>query len=390
VPEANRSEKGLDSKWFTRRATWSGLVFALAAVLTSLNLFPPNELYYLVRSEVVVSASRLPQLKSLLEQNRATASSKSTEHSVSLIDLQVLDHTAKMIPGPIDVQQRVALVAMNSRWRDRCTPPTHRQWLKSVTRLDEKELDSSDIARQHRFAKWALATAKHYAERHAFLASREPAATTSDGKSFQLATGSRAPVALAAYGSFPPAQGQLSEEQEQKLLLEQVQKRQQLLEETERVWREKVDRAHGLVRIATQPQISVRSTAIPAWLLSSILSLGIFAGAIAAWFQYRLQSGGVYEPASVANQLALQGLPVVGALSVPATSVELDDWLERSTTFAASVSRRAARNMTMLSEIVIGGWLMLLAIRLVLDPLWRTLLLDNPLVAFSRLLLGMP
>jgi hypothetical protein len=56
----------------------------------------------------------------------------------------------------------------------------------------------------------------------------------------------------------------------------------------------------------------------------------------------------------------------------------------------SSVRRRLTQQLLALSELVVMFWCLAIAIRVVLDPLWRAMLWESPLAALGRLFFGLP
>lgn len=377
-----------DSRLFMRRATWCGVVFALAVLISALNFFSPFEVHYRVRSEVVISVSRIAQLKELVSQDRDVAEDKAGVH---LVGVKVLDDGSRMAPPAGETRHEIALVEIESQWEEQCSAEAHHAWLEEITQAKTRIFDGTDLASQHRLARWELEAAKHYAERHDFLAKRQAPSVTNDGRSFELATASSrvgVPSTLAGY-----RKGQeISEgaDAERAQLQEQVQLASQRVLQTELAWREQIEQSSGLLEVTSPMEVATNTVAIPFWMATSILVLGLASGSVAGWFQHRLQSGGVFEPVGVAEQLQREGVPVIGQIELPADHVEQNPWMETTTRRAGMASRRAARNLTRVSEWALGFWVLVIVARLALDPLWRGLFIESPLAAFGRLLTGLP
>jgi hypothetical protein len=170
----------------------------------------------------------------------------------------------------------------------------------------------------------------------------------------------------------------------------QVALARQRVSETELAWQRQIQQASGDVRLSGAIQLVATPNTIPAWLAASVLIVGLAAGASAGWFQYRLQSGGVYDPESVARQLEHIGILPAGKLTLADVRGGNEDWMERASAKANTTGRRVARNLSLISEVTVGVWFGLIVIRLVADPQWRTVLLESPLAALGRLLAGMP
>lgn len=388
MSRANRPERAYDSRILRHRATWCGIVFGVASLLTFLNLLPPAGVSYHVRSEVVISSSRLAQLNDLL--STSLDREKQSAGTVQLVAVKVLDQSSHLLEGPISDQLDIALVEMNSRWSNRCTGNRHIDWLKTLTRADESELSESELGREKRFALWEMAAAQHYADRHNFLTYHGASSVATDVLTNGLDQHSSVPATLASFDRTARSDVEAGSDPIGIELQRLVDAKKQAVEKSESAWQDRVEQASGLIEVASQPEIAVQPALIPVWMVFSILVLGLSAGAIAGWVQFRLQSGGVYQPADVANQLALQGLPVAGRVCVPTIHIYDGDWMNQTSEHATVVGRGVARHLLQIGEGVVAFWFILLMIRFLLDPMWRSVLADSPLHALARILVGLP
>ena len=94
MAESNRNEpnrdQAVESNVLLRRASWCGVVTALAVVLSCLNFMPPIEVCYQVRSSAVISEARLGQLRDLVIADREAV--KLGKHQrIQLLSVKVLD-----------------------------------------------------------------------------------------------------------------------------------------------------------------------------------------------------------------------------------------------------------------------------------------------------------
>ena len=113
-------------------------------------------------------------------------------------------------------------------------------------------------------------------------------------------------------------------------------------------------------------------------------------GSCAGWLRHRLQSGGAFEPELVANQLAADGLAVIDLLNLGGIRGDPHDWFEATGRRATRISRSMACGLTTISEWAVMIWCGGIALRFILDPLWRNVLVDSPLAGLGRLVIGLP
>lgn len=386
-----------------RKATWCGIVFALAILLTVLNCFPPFDIHYHVKTQVVISAKRLAQLEEKAQADRQSVESGNYSRA-QLMEVKILDRSTQPMSASAesrlssgaaysDQEQEIVLVELDSLWTAVCSGDVHRKWIDAITHIDSPEIDDSELAAKNRFAKWELAAAEHYANRHDFLESSsstnpESTVSTSGGRTFELVNSpSGTPATLASFGTPVPATAQPDVRRE---LEQQIAAASSLVEETELAWREHIEQSSGMVEISGKPVIETRASTIPVWMAASVLILGLSSGSIASWSWHRLQSGGAYDPNIIATQLEREGVPLAGQIALTGEEPMGNEWVNRAGKKVTEAGRGAARNLVRFSEYVLAFWVALIAIRILLDPMWRGVFYESPLAAFGRVLSGLP
>lgn len=389
-----RSDAGMESPLLTRRAMWCGVVSALAVLITALNLLPPLDVSYRVRGELVVSEARLAQLRTTLKYGKLPAAAEGGP--VELLRIAVLDRST--IPAMSQSKTgKVVLLKITSRWLHRCTPAEHAQWLRHITDVPSPPASlSSELSKQHRFARWELTAAQHYLQQHQYQHDGSPDAfrpiANLEGNAEASAPGDGVPASFATFArpaGLKPSLG--GDPQFVTLQLnDAVQKAEERLQQAENTWKQQFQQAAGFLQVASLPKIAAESGSMPLWMSASVLILGLCAGSTAGWLQFRLHSGGLYEAAAVAQQLAKLGIPLVGQMSVPGHELASGDWIDTVSRKASQTGRKAARHLTRVAEVTLALWVILIVCRVIGDGMWRSVFWDSPLAAFGRLLLGMP
>ncbi|MFK7737572.1 MAG: hypothetical protein AB8B50_16170 [Pirellulaceae bacterium] len=392
-----------DSTSTRYKANWCGLVAALAVVLTALNAFPPADVYYRVTTELVVSSERVQAFENALAEDKTSVSEGQLKF-VQLVDLNVLDKaevldSASGLGQPpaedSEAEKELALLQVNSLWTGSYTNESHKKWLVGLGRVAEAPAEETELARENRYSKWLKSTSEHYLRRHDFIASASHDSAKDVAQNFAPATGTRA--SLASF-SRPVSEDEASQDVTQAESSRDVRQQLELKVEEQRKQADAIEarleeqqrQASGVLRFANRPQLSTGTGRIATWLTMSTLFLGVFSGAIARWAYLRLQSGGAWEPALVAEQLAKQGIPTTENLVIVDPSRQ--DATRRDYLFSKldSAGRMLSRNLILFAEVVLGIWTILIAYRLLLDSLWREALYESPLVALAHVLSGMP
>ncbi len=395
MAESNRNELAVESNVLLRRATWCGIVFALAITLTCLNFMPPIAVQYHVRSKVVVSESRLAQLRDLAIADRE-ALQRGVHKRIQLLSVKVLDLAdQEQSMGQAATAEQVVLVEVGTLWASRCTSERHFTWLKNISRIDPAKISNSPATVAARFARWELEAARHYQSQFKYQSEKEPiveletstqTATNTPRQTFQLAGFSQttdAVSAQAATGSSVEADFELQ-------LSEQIDVAQEQVKQADFAWQEALEHSSGALQIVSLPIIAPRSTSIPLWMAASILILGLSAGSTAGWLQLRRQSGGACLPMCVAEELQLDSIPLVATLRLPALQGETGAGAASTLQRLPAPLVRVGSRLTRLSEWAVTFWCVLAVTRFFLDSIWRDALIESPLAALGRLMAGMP
>jgi hypothetical protein len=287
--------------------------------------------------------------------------------------------------------KELALLQVGSLWTGTYSSESHENWLLGLSQAAEASPQESDLARENRYTKWLKNTSEHYLKRHDFIASTSVNTSANSAQNHAKETGT--PASFASFSQPVPQESATQEmlgsdiREQLELKVESQRKRADALESR---LAEQRRQANGVLQFANRPQISTQTGHIATWIAMSTLVLGVFSGAIARWVFLRLQSGGAWEPALVAEQLAKQGIPTEENLTIVDPSRQDASWSDYYVGKLESAGRVISRNLIFSVEVVLGIWTILVAYRLLLDPLWREALYESPLVALAHVLSGMP
>ena len=181
----------------------------------------------------------------------------------------------------------------------------------------------TELARETRFARWQLEAAKHYANRYDYLAvTTEPAESAHNLQVFELKNGSSSSQVVPASGSsggtessVPSVSSSSGEKPQKSLLLQSVAAAQTTLSVNESAWKEQEALIVASMKLTAPPQVHVQAGNISSFMVISLfVTLTAFCS-IGYWIQSGLHTRGSYQPKEVANQLSLQGLPLVGVIA---------------------------------------------------------------------------
>ncbi len=410
------------------RSVWCGLVCALVAVITVVNLLPPASVGYRVTNQILVSPKRYELLQQELTKTKPT-SPEAVLLSVKLLD----DAKSHRLADPQDVQ---LLLEVSSQWPHRTTAPKVQKWLTTISTLDERAVSHLDTARAQRYARWEVQTRQLYLQQHrdAMLAKRASAAAekanalaetstsklpsniklasnpdkprikfatldetqgvelggtqTSATTDSTVSTGtSGAAGSLELSGNGVAEDASPSDEFEKQLEAELDAARKLEQNVTSEVVNQAL-MASGKLKLAGKGRVSAVPDRMPRNQVLSIIVLALAGGALGGWVNHRAQSGGSFSAVDVSRNMQLLGLPVLGNLSLPTSEIEgVEGELTRRFT---DVRRWIMQQCLALAELMLLFWCLAIVIRMVLDPLWRGLVWENPLSGLARLFVGLP
>ncbi|GAB5405992.1 MAG: hypothetical protein Aurels2KO_42230 [Aureliella sp.] len=368
-----------------------------------------------------VSQYRFEHLQKLAQRD-AEAWLEGQTAPIQLMGIKVLDQSEAGTAPKVqlgDSEPRsgeVLLVEVKTQWQTSVSQQQLLDWLDENSQPEIEQVDDS-LATQRSVASWKLRAAEHYISRKNYLAPvADQDAVADAGTSrdkFTLAAGSAQPkVGFASLSRQSPAEsvssstseggssqpvavvvgGEAAEENtsvaaqlEQELLLAKSE-----LDSIQSTWQERLAGRAGALEVAQPTDLNPTSSPIPLWMAASIIILGCCSAASAGWFQHRLQAGGIFDPARVASQMADDGVPVLTSVHLDDRYAASGDWSDRLRRNASVARRFLAARIVRLSEYALWFWVYMIAFRLVLDPMWRSVLLESPLAALGRVLVGMP
>jgi hypothetical protein len=285
------------------------------------------------------------------------------------------------------------LLEVVSHWRSRTDSGRVHRWLSDLTKTDERTLRHFDAARAQRFARWEVQAHEHYLKHYRHTRSHEDADNGGEATAGPLQLTSATDRVPTKFASLSNPEIVTSAN-----ATTQVDIEKQLLQELEQAaLREKnaaadvenqASKVAGVLNLSGSPRVHAAPGRMPTSMIASLFVLALAGGAIGGWANHRAQSGGTFYARDVAMSMQLLGLPVLGRVHLPVAHVSaLDGILKKKLT---DYRRRLVQQSLALSEFVVLFWCLAIGIRMVLDPLWRAMLWENPLAALGRLFVGLP
>ena len=372
-------------------SAWCGVVFSIALVVTAVNLIPPVPVGYGVSAQVLTNSKRVETLKRQLAVHRvgqALAMGKQTQ----LLAVEVLDsHTQIRSARSAAEQEPLTLVEVRSLWPGRTTAGEVRKWLSELTRDTENKSITSPLGSQQRFARWEAQVREHYLKQFrqsSFTDDMTPAKGV-----VQLASGtsSKPPTRFAALSmTVPPqeASATTAATEIEKTLVRELEIANARCANVAASTAQRASKLEGMLTLSGAPRVRALPGRVPVPMALSIIVLALAGGALGGWANHRAQSGGTFHPVDVANNMHMLGLPLLGCVRLHCAGVAATHSAVRRR--ISSTRRWAVQKLLSCSELIVLFWCLAIAIRLVLDPLWRAMLWDSPLAALGRLFIGLP
>lgn len=387
VADSNHDALKADSSTLIKRSVWCGAVCAVAVVLTTLNMYPPVNVQYKVFTRAVISPVRLEQLKVVLERDRKVIASGRLRYA-QLFRLKTIDEAKN---------DGLLLVELESLWTGRATPLHIETWLATISKSEPRKLAHSSEAHEDRFARWQSEAAKHYLKHHQYLsAANQPSNSNTQLASTTVTANSGVPAKFAQLDSGQELEantvsGQIEFDSPavvEKKLTESVKQAEVTAKKTQSQFANALEKHAGAIELVGNSQVRSKTSRIPTWMSASVLILAISTGSIASLLQYRIQSGGAYDPKFVGKQLAIDGLPIVAEVELAPLGNEKTHGVP--TGVITSLKNVTGRHLAVLGENLMLIWCFAIVCRILFDPLWRSVAIDSPLAAFGRLVTGMP
>lgn len=409
------------------RSVWCGMVWALVAVITVVNLLPPVSVGYKVTNQILVSPKRYELLQAELKKTHPTAS------DAVLLNVKLLDDAkTRRLANPNESQ---LLLQVTSQWPERTSALRVHKWLNTISTIDHRTIAHSDVARIQRFARWEVQTRQIYLQQHrdALLASKAAAVDADTGNladgakskyssNIKLASNPDKPrVKFATLGAAKetasastaesasntaingaasssesglelsgPATGEDASPSDdfEKQLQQELEAARQVERHVNTEVATQALQASGKLTLAAPGRVSAVPERMPRNQVLSIIILAMAVGALGGWVNHRAQSGGSFRAIDVGRNLQLLGLPILGNVVLPTS--ELDGIEGEVTRHFTDVRRWLMQQCLALAELMLLFWCLAILIRMVLDPLWRGLVWENPLSALARLFVGLP
>ena len=369
-------------------SVWCGMVFSVALVITVLNVLPPVPVGYRVSTQVLASPKRLDTLQRQL----ASHLSASTDVDTQLLGVEVLDARSHAVAAHLDPDKEpLTLVEVRSLWPSRTTTSQVHHWLSELTKSDAQTVRHFDSASAERFARWELQARQHYLKQ--FRQTHTASKPASDDDTGTLASShEKAPTRFASLNLDSPAKvGGLptpSEVDVEALLVRDVELAGQREATAAQSVAQQAAKVSGVLTLSGSPHVRAYPGRVPTALVMSVLVLALAGGTIGGWAHHRAQSGGIFYATDVASNMRMMGLPILGQVRLPGGGRPGSE--SRLRQQIARTRRWLLQQSLAASELVVMFWCLAIAIRMVLDPLWRAMLWDNPLAALGRLFLGLP
>ncbi len=385
-----QTKKPSNSFDYVRQSLWCGAVCGLAVVFTSLNFLPPIDVQYKVTSQVLVGQTRLDRLNAEL-QNEKHPMKPGEDRFVQLVHVRTLDEANS---------ENLILVEVQSLWNARTAERNISAWLERISKPDPRVVIDTDAAREDRFARWQAATARHYLDQYKYISAGEtptanshvansnpikPRKPVTRLASTTITQSGRTSAHNASSSSAPTTDD--SDDDMVLQLSESVSQAETAAQKAAQKFKETFTRHAGGIELVGAPNIRTKTSRIPGWMTLSILVLALASGSIASLLQLRTRSVDAYDPNQVAERLSTEGVPVVGQLELKTSPT--NSLYDRHPITQAVVSF-SGRHLMTASEWMLVLWCVLIALRTLSDPLWRSVAFENPLAAFGRLMAGMP
>ncbi len=391
-----------NSNWSVlRRCAWAGTLFSVLAMICALNMIPLQSIGFLVTTPVIASPSRLLALRAQMPSPGETTK-EAKELRLIAIRSDVGDKTkagntvgAELLAAQLQFQS--GRLPNKAEVED---------WLQAASDLPHASFRNEDTAKRYRWAKWRKDALTHSLQvleldseaealhENSTLASLEPMlehellessksqlaslgppqpnlekkAGTAAQKVEASTDSSREPFKVASVPMSKQPDLAPSLREQLRLELQSIESELSQLESVRRVEGKSTDDVLAISRsIVTRPM----GERIPMSRAAGLLAIGITSWFGMAWFYWYLSNRGGSNPHHVIAWLERVGVPLIGSPFPDA--------------LASSEEEEKAKRVCNILEWMVLFFGLWAAIRFASDPMWRMLLLEQPLAALARL-----
>ena len=347
---------------------WMCTLCALLGALWALNIAPQPALQYQTRSLVVLSNNRLAALLNQLKSRDELNSFSNAPSSATLLSLKKAGKRSDSFAISTASQDELPVlnvIEIRSNWKQPVELKAVEEWVAAISSPVSATPQELDLERTARWLQWKLKTIEHYE-----TTSIQPENRNVQSAAFDSESNNETKVTTASIQApTPNVKDQLIQQLdsiEAKLKSERETKQGQITLQASSAWNPVVKSAPILVPI-------------------SGLLVGALAGAVLCWLLQPRKNKSMSGLSQYQNVLTSKGIPL---LTIRGTA-------SYSPTISTSSLFRKVGSVNRLQWWIAGcEWSLLLwgvciVGRFLVDPLWRSLAISQPLAALANLFFSM-
>lgn len=347
---------------------WMCSLCAILGALWALNIAPQPALQYETRSLVVLSNNRLQALLHQLKSRENSSTASNAPNSVIVLSLKKAGKRSESFAISTASQDELPVlnvIEIRSNWKQPVELKQIEEWVAAVSFPVSATPQELDLERTARWLQWKLKTIKHYETTSIHYEDRDVQAAAFDSESDNQTEVTTASIQLPKHNAKDKLMEQL-DSIEGKLKTERESQQGQITLQASSPWNPVVKSAPILVPIGG-------------------LFMGALAGAILCWLLQPRKTKSISHLSQYESILSTKGIPL---LTIRGTS-------NYSPSIATSGLFRKVGSVNRLQWWMAGcEWSLLLwgiciVGRFLIDPLWRSLAINQPLAAIANLFFTM-
>lgn len=347
---------------------WMCTLCALLGALWALNIAPQPALQYQTRSLVVLSNSRLEALLHQLKSREDISVASSAPHSATLLSLKKAGKRSESFAISTASQDELPVlnvIEIRSNWKQPVELKAIEQWVAAISSPVSSTPQELDLERTARWLQWKLKTIEHYETTSLQYESRNVQSAAFDSERNNETKVTTASIQTPT----PNVKDQLTKQLdsiEAKLKSEKESKQGQITLQASSAWNPVVKSAPILVPI-------------------SGLLLGALSGAILCWLLQPRSKHSTSALSQYQSILTAKGIPLLtirGTTSFSPTTPPGNLFRKIGSVNRLQWWMAGCEWSLLLWGICIVG-------RFLVDPLWRSLAVSQPLAALANLFFSM-